>query len=160
MGGGRQRKFIRRQQGTAFAEVAVVGFIMTLVLAFILDIAIALMAFSVVDRACRDAARAAAQGQSRDEARQMAAAIANDHLSASPLVTAPIVTNVVYEDFGGDPSPDQCPFVEVTTSATASVPAPLFLFGTSGTNRPLTLAKRYRFPIVKLKMPANPNPGP
>ncbi len=155
MGRGKRIRMTRRCEGTAFAELAVVGLIMTLVVAFVLDIAIALMAFSVVDRACRDAARAAAQGATRDEAQQLATAIANDHLSASPLVTAPIVTNVVYQDFGGNPSPSECPFVEVTTSATASVPAPLFMLGTNGGgDRPLTLAKKYRFPIVKLKMPS------
>lgn len=153
---GKYRRLAYRRKGSAFAELAVVGLIMTLILAFVLDIAIALMAFSTVDRACRDAARAAAQGTDSAEARQLALAITNDHLSRSPLLTAPIVTNVVYQDFGGNPSPSECPFVEVTTTATVVVPAPLFLLGSNsgGSNQPLTLGKKYRFPIVKLKMPS------
>ena len=115
-----------------------------------LDAGGAIMAFGMTDRACRDAARAAAQGSSPSEARQLANAIIRTYATSSGVLSSPRIDNVTYTDFGGHPPEGSSPFVTVTTSANARVLAPLSFFGADVLSGSFPMRKTYTFPIVKL----------
>lgn len=139
----------RNERGTVFAELAIGCMIMIGIAMFALDIGTAMMCFGTNDRACRDAARAAAQGSNAAEANNLARRIVQNFNSQSNLVTSPQVVSVVYNDFNGTPPDGVSPFVLVTTRATARAVAPWGLGKTAiGGTFPLT--KTYCFPIVKL----------
>jgi Flp pilus assembly protein TadG len=115
-----------------------------------LDCGGAIMAFGMTDRACRDAARAAAQGSNPTEARQLANAIIGTYANSSGVLTSPRIESVTYTDFGGHPPDGSSPFVTVTTSASARVLAPLSFFGHDLLSSSFPMRKTYTFPIVKL----------
>src|SRR4029453_17067818 len=64
----------RSQKGSSLAEVAVGAMVMTVMLIFSLDICMAMMLYGVNDRACRDAARAAARASKPEDAENLAKA--------------------------------------------------------------------------------------
>lgn len=148
---GKQR-LQRSNKGTGMAEVALGTIIMTAMSIFSLDVGTVIYAYSNTDRACRDAARAAAQGTSAVEAMNLARAILKDHAVNSGLISAPRIKSLVYDDLGGNPPPGVSPTVTVTTTAIAKMPAPITLLGSNLGAGSFTVAKEYTFPIVKLKL--------
>lgn len=140
----------RRARGTVMGEVAIGCILMIGIAMFAVDIGCAMVGFGLNDRACRDAARAAAQGSSATEAKTLANDIVKSYATNSPLLSAPQVVSVTYTDFGGTPADGVSPFVTVTTRATARPLAPFSLFGAQVIASTFPVTKTYAFPIVKL----------
>jgi Flp pilus assembly protein TadG len=143
---------LRAATGSGFLELAVALIFMTAMLLFALDICMVLIAFGVNDRACRDAARAAAQGRNTGEALKLAKAALRQHATSSALIEKPrLVENqfayVTSPPPKGKPSE---PFVSVTTVTNTRVPAPIFLVGQNFGGGRIAIARRYIYPIVKL----------
>lgn len=146
-------KSARSKNGSAAMELCAGASILIAMTAFTLNVCIAMMSYGINERACRDAARAAAQGSTSAEAFQLANAIVKTYNSGNSLLTPVLVSNVSFNDFGGHPPDGISPFVTVTTSSVAKLPAPVEIFGNRvfGTN--LSVRKQYTFPIVKLNVP-------
>jgi len=118
------------------------------------DIGVLIYGAEFNDRACRDAARAAAQGQDAQQSTQLIKAILKAHQGDGSYITAPTLQGLVYNDYGGNPPPQVAPFVTVTTLTVAKAPfAPLMFF--QGPvflqNGSFTFSQSYTFPIVKTK---------
>lgn len=146
----RQRRF----HGYGFMEVAFIGSIMTMLALFSLNIGLIALGSSLNDRACRDAARAAAQGTTANQALLLANAALRSHPADGFFVTpSTLSANFVYQDYGGSPPPDTSPYVTVTTTNQVRIPAPFLFTGQGfGTNGMLTFSSTYTFPIVKVQL--------
>lgn len=142
----------RNAKGSSLAEVAIASIILIVMALFALNIGTALVCFGLNDRACRDAARAAAQGQTKIEAENLAKQILQSYKQNGTLATTPILLGVKYTDFDGNPPDGTSPFVTVTTRMTAHSMTPLSLFGSPIVGKKFPLTKTYTFPIVKLKV--------
>ena len=140
----------RKQNGTLLVDLSVACMILVAFAVLALDCGGAVMAFGITDRACRDAARAAAQGSSPSEARQLANAVIRTYANSSGILSSPRVESVTYTDFGGHPPEGSSPFVTVTTSANARVLYSLSFFGRDVLAGNFPMRKTYTFPIVKL----------
>jgi Flp pilus assembly protein TadG len=148
------RTAIRRSSGSAMVELAAGSILIICVALFALDIGTAMVCFGVNDRACRDAARAAAQGSTATEAKTLANSIVQTFQTNSALISSPQVVNVTYNDFNGTPPAGVSPFVTVTTTATARPIAPFNIFGAQAIAKSFPVRKTYAFPIVKLTVKA------
>lgn len=148
---------VRNEKGSVLAEISVACLIVVFVALFAMDIGIAMVSYGLNDRACRDAARAAAQGASRSEATALANRIVLSFAGPGNLITAPRVLGVDYQDFGGNAPPaGQTAFVTVTTQSTARPISPLNIFGSKTVGDSFPLRKTYTFPIVKLTVAPTP----
>jgi Flp pilus assembly protein TadG len=151
-------KLRKTTKGHSIIELACVAVFMVVMALLSANIGIVALGASVNDRACRDAARSAAQGSNSTQALALAQAALAAHpadgyfVTQSTLVTA----DFVYQDYGGSPPTDTSPYVSVTTTNKVRIPAPiLFLgcqFGPGGT---LTFSRTYTFPIVKTTLYLN-----
>lgn len=141
----------RRQRGSSFVELAAGSITLVIMALFTLDISILMLTYSVNDRACRDAARAAATGGDKVTATKLANAILNTYALSSNLISQPVVDTIDYQDYHGKPPAGTCPFVTVTTKAKAKVIAPALFAAMIGDNG-LDISKQYTFPIVQLKL--------
>jgi hypothetical protein len=146
-------KRARNQKGSGLAEMAVASLILIGMALFALDIGTAMMCFNVNDRACRDAARAAAQGSDANEAKNLAKQIIKSYPQFGMLARNITVVGVNYVDFNGTPPSGQSPFVSVTTKMDCNTIAPLSVFGVEAIKAKFPVTKTYTFPIVKLKVP-------
>lgn len=144
---------VRNRKGTGLAEVAIASLVLIGMALFALDIGAAMMCFNVNDRACRDAARAAAQGQDVGEATNLAKQIIKSYPQFGPLAANITVIGVKYVDFNGTPPNGESPYVSVTTRMNCRAVAPLRLFGQEAIKASFPVQKTYTFPIVKLKVP-------
>ncbi len=147
----------RTAHGSNLAELGAIIAIMTVIVLFCINAAVVFMAGSINDRACRDAARAAAQASTSTSAQQQAAAALKSYTSNNSFVGSPALSSsdFVYEDYAGNPPADTSPFVSVTTTLTAKIPAPAFWgmqFGQSGN---INMKQTYSFPIVKTQLYLN-----
>lgn len=140
----------RNRKGSAVFELAAGSLISISVVAFVLNVCFAMLSYGINDHACRDAARAAAQGATSIEANKLASAIVKSYNSNNGMLAPITVTNVVYNDFGGNPAPDLSPFVTVTTQSKATMPAPIDVFGSHVFSSTIPVTKTYTFPIVRL----------
>lgn len=152
---GKSRNRIRRTIGSGLAEIAFATVILITLAIFTVDIGGAMVCYGVNDRACRDAARAAAQGSSEVEARRMAGQILQSYAINSPLINSPALQQLVYRDFNGDPPPGTSATVTVTTSAAAHPVAAIGLLGADIIGKDFSVRKSYTFPIVKLSVPSS-----
>ncbi len=105
------------------------------------------------DRACRAAARAAARGKSKVEARQLAQAALDTQQSGQKLWVNDIKlqgNDVIYNNYNGSQPPGKSPSVTVTTSTITHLPwAPLnFLKAHLGDT--VTYTQSYTFPLLRL----------
>lgn len=120
------------------------------------DIGIIMLADSTNERACRDAARAAAQGSDATTALRYAQLAVATHAVNNTFVTNPTVdpTTFVYEDYAGNPPPNTSPYVQVVTSINVRVPAPVVFASAkfNPSNGLMTLRKQYNFPFVKTQL--------
>lgn len=114
------------------------------------DIGCLLYGASINDKACRDAARAAAQASNAADATRQANAALARHRAGS-IITPPTLTSLTYQDFGGSPPADESPFVTVVTQCNSTLPfAPPELLGHVMPNQ-LTYRQSYTFPIVRVR---------
>ena len=123
------------------------------------DIGVVMLADSTNERACRDAARAAASASDPTTALKLAQLAVKAHATSSLFVSSPTVdsTEFIYEDYSGNPPPNTSPYVQVATAINVKVPAPVF-FGNAKFNPgngTLTMRKEYIFPIVKTQLYLN-----
>lgn len=148
----------RKKTGHSIIEFACVALLLAIVCLLAADVGIMMLADSTNERACRDAARAAAGASDATTSLTMAQAAVSTHGKASSFLSKPTIDTqcFVYQDFGGSPPPSVSPYVEVTTFITVKLPAPIF-FGKakldlSDTGGSMQLRKTYHFPIVKTKL--------
>lgn len=151
----KSKKCARNNKGSVAFELAIGATITICIVAFALNICFAMISYGINDHACRDAARAAAQGANFTEANKAARAIVKTYNSNNGL-TAPItVVSVSYVDFFGNTPVGLSPFVTVTTRTEATMPAPIEFMGKQIFGRTIPVQKQYTFPIVRLTV--NPN---
>lgn len=144
----------RSARGGLIAELAGCCFFFVIFSLVSTDIGVVLYGAFVNDRACRDAARAGANGEDLTQARRLALAALKAHRQQLSLVTSPALQeDCVYEDYRGEPPPGRSPFVRVSTTSTATMPFfPLSILGcTFGTGR-VEFFQTYTYPIIRLRM--------
>jgi Flp pilus assembly protein TadG len=146
------KRKVRNIKGSGLAEMAVASLILIGMALFALDIGTAIICFNLNDRACRDAARAAAQGSDKIEATNLANQIIKSYPQMTNLAKNLKVTGVNYVDYNGTPPANETPFVAVTTKMDCRTIAPLTLFGMETIKANFPVQKTYTFPIVKLKV--------
>src|SRR5215469_10494077 len=120
----RQKSERRSDRGSLVLELTACAFLFTFFAVMAVHVGVMIFGAFVNDRACRDAARAAAQGKTPAQATQLANAILVSHQQANSFLTSPTLqTPIVYQDFGGSPPNQQTsPYVQVTTKTTATLP--------------------------------------
>jgi Flp pilus assembly protein TadG len=145
---------LRSSQGTISIEVAIVSIFLVIFALIGADAGFSLYGADVNDRACRDAARAAAQTSNLTNAINKVNAILLAHQRACPFITGPVVDNVVYQDYSATPQPaNSSPFVTVTTHTKINVPfSPLVFQGVSfvSPGGGFTFTQSYTFPILRV----------
>lgn len=149
------KSVFRHVRGQVTIEVALLAVLIVIVALLTMDISVLLFGAGNNDRAAREAARAAAQGSSYSAALQLAQAAASSFAADGYFLTTPQVntSSFVYQDYGGNVPPGGSPYVQVTTTCSARVPAPAFLFGLrifNGDNAQFTAS--HAFPIVKTQL--------
>lgn len=128
------------------------------------DMGFLLYGACINDKACRDAARAAAQAKDATTALSLAnAAINSQRLNgdtlSSAIVSRPVIPagGLTYQDYGGQRPPaggllpNVSPFVRVTTQCTSRLPfAPPAILGNVLPNS-LVFQQTYTYPIVNIR---------
>lgn len=147
---------LRSQHGMGSAELASSCMILVVVTLLCLNMSVTMLASLNNERACRDAARAAAQTDNFDDALKAAQAAVTSYQGDGYFVTTPTVETSLthYEDFSGmPPTPDQLPYVRITTKTTVRVPAPIIFFNAKmGNGETMTFYRECTFPIVRTKL--------
>ena len=150
--GRSNKKSVRTTRGSISIEIAAGAFVSIGLMALALNVCFAMLAYGLNDRACREAARAAAQQSTKIAAQDVAKfVVAGFNKENSNLGTIK-VTDVTYNDFKGAPPDDQSPFVSITTSTSVAMPAPIEFFGKQVFASSIPVQKRYTFPIVRLNV--------
>ena len=144
----------RSKRASVLLELSCSCFMMLVFTILTADIGVLIYGAEFNDRACRDAARAAAQGQDAGQSTQLIKAILKSHQGDGNYIKVPTLENLIYNDYGGNPPPQVSPFVTVTVSTIARAPfAPLVFF--QGPvflqNGSFAFSQTYTFPIVKTK---------
>ena len=145
----------RRSKGHAVIELSCSAFLLLVFTILTSDVCIVIFGAYQNDQACRDAARAAAQGQDQIQSTKLAIAALKAHAGDGYYFSNPAIQGIVtYIAYGGSPPPNRSPFVQLTTSTVARMPfAPLQfangpIFVKNGT---VTFTQSYAFPIVRTK---------
>ncbi|MBX9686735.1 MAG: hypothetical protein K2X27_08535 [Candidatus Obscuribacterales bacterium] len=148
----------RNQKAHTLIELSMLSVIFVVIAVLCLDVGYLIMGSEMNDRACRDAARAAAQADNYATALQLARAALIPHTADGYYLSSPTVNSsaFTYQDFGGDPPPNTSPYVSVTTNCNVRVPAPIFFLGSGFLkNGNMQFSKTYVFPIVKTQLYLN-----
>ncbi|MDR3616191.1 MAG: hypothetical protein P4L53_21710 [Candidatus Obscuribacterales bacterium] len=153
-------KRVRSTNGIQTIELAFGSLAIILMTMLALDLLIPMLGNSVLDRAARDAARAAASQGSLSNAIKAANAALASHKTDGFWITQPVLTSTsspafVYNDYGGDPTKGN-PYVLVTCATTVRMPIPIAMFGSTlnGTdgNGGVKFTRAYQFPIIKFQL--------
>lgn len=145
-------RILRLSRGSNIIELAMLSVLFSIFAIFGLNVGFVIMGSQMNDAACRDAARAAAQGNNLANALNLAQASLRGHTPDGYFVSQPTLdtASFVYEDFGGATPPDTSPYVTVTTTCRVRIPAPIFFSGANvNTDGTMSFRKTYTFPIVK-----------
>jgi hypothetical protein len=146
---GRSKRVI----GFSFAEVAATSFFVIVFAALGVDIAILTFAASINDSACRNAARAAAQGSDYTKATALANAALKTHKTDGFFISQPVITFFDYQTFGGSPPAGETPYVQVRTEVVVKLPVPILFFGvTFNDDQDMVFKQMYAYPIIKTKI--------
>jgi hypothetical protein len=147
---------LRSQKGDLIVEVTVGSFLLSIFAIIAVHVGLMIFGAFMNDTACRDACRAAAQGNTQAQATTLANTILLSHKqNVTTFISTPILQlPVIYQDYGGSPPNTQTsPYVQLTTKTTVTLPIRFFAFFadmfTSDQN--LTFTATYEFPIVKIK---------
>ncbi|HEY9869270.1 MAG TPA: hypothetical protein V6D08_08900 [Candidatus Obscuribacterales bacterium] len=145
---------MRSKSGHTVIELGAIASCLTVLVLLCVNLAIVLTGASVNDRACRDAARAAAQASNSSDALRLARRAAASYKVDGYFLTQPEVsaTEFVYEDFAGNPPPNTSPYVSVTTKSAVRMPTPVFFYGAQFKGGTMDLERTYTFPIVKTSL--------
>lgn len=141
--------------GHVLIELSMLSVLFVVFAVLAVDVCYLIMGSEVNDRACRDAARAAAAADNYTTSLQMARAAVIPHQADGTYVSSPQVDSIafVYEDFAGSPPENTSPYVSVTTRSTVRVPAPIIFLGSSiFSEGKMQFSKTYIFPIVKTQL--------
>lgn len=142
----------KRAKGMAIIELSMIACLLVVLAIVCANVGVVSLASSVIDSACRDAARAAAQASDSAHALALAQAAIRAHRTDGYFISQPTIdtTSFVYQDYGGNPPSDTSPYVEVTTSSTVRVPCPIMFWGAKfEPNGSILFVRTYNFPIVK-----------
>jgi len=154
-----KRRFLKvnrnNSRGSVAIEIAAGALVSIGLMALALNVCFGMLAYGVNDRACREAARAAAQQSTLASASSIAKFVVNGFNQNNSYMNKIQVTRVVFTDFNGLPPEDQSPFVSVTTSSSVSTPAPIAFFGQKVFGESIPVQKTYTFPIVRLNVNTN-----
>lgn len=145
---------VRSRRAHILIELSCSAFMFLVFTILTADMGVLIYGAEFNDRSCRDAARAAAQGQDAEQSTQLVTAILKAHQGDGHYVVSPKLDKLVYNDYGGNPPAHTAPYVTVTTSTTARAPfAPLEFFegATFLRNNMFTFSQTYTFPIVRTK---------
>jgi len=150
------RNRIRSQNGDLVVELTVGTFIISIFAIIAVHAGLMIFGAFMNDTACRDAARAAAQGNTLTQATTLAQTILISHKqNVTTFISSPVLqTPIIYQDFGGSPPNTQTsPYVQLTTKTTVSLPIKAFSFLSDlfTSDKNLTFTATYEFPIVKVK---------
>lgn len=150
------RRSLHTRSGLGCAELASSCLILMVVAFLCLNISVAILASCNNERACRDAARAAAQADNFTDAIKMAQTAVAAYPGDGYFISTPVVEvpQSHYEDYYGEsPTPDQLPYVCITTKMTVRFPAPIIFFSAKmGNDGTMTFYRQCTFPIVKTKL--------
>lgn len=142
-------------RGSTILELGFIGGLLTMLVMFALNLGFVILGCRMNDRACRDAARAAAQASNAAQALQLAQSAILAHQTDGYFISASTVStpSFVYQDFAGNAPANTSPYVTVTTTNQVRIPAPVLLMGANlGPNGTLTFSNTYTFPIVKMTL--------
>jgi Flp pilus assembly protein TadG len=151
----RNRKLFPGSRGHTLIELSMLSILFVVMGVLCLDVGYLIMGSELNDRACRDAARAAAAADNYTTSLQLARAAVVPHAGDGYFVSAPQVdtTAFTYQDFSGNPPTNISPYVRVTTHCNIRVPAPIFFLGTSFlSSGTMQFTRTYVFPIVKTQL--------
>ncbi len=147
----------RRNSGSAFIELACMGFILPVLAVISANVGLLVFAAWTNDAACRDAARCASEQGNKSDAVVAAACAAKRYATAGGILGNPKVltgeTEFTYEPFfdkDGVPQLSKGPFVTVTTRMNAVLPLPMYV-SEKGLTRFVVFKQSYTFPLM------NPN---
>ena len=149
-------KEVRAQRGDLVIELTVGCFFLMIFACIAVHVGLLIFGAFMNDTACRDAARAAAQGSTQAQATSLAQAVLVSHKqSANTFVASPVLqTPIVYQDYGGNPPNAQTsPFIQLTTTTQVTLPIRFFSFLSDMfvSDKNLTFTATYTFPIVREK---------
>jgi hypothetical protein len=131
------------------------GVLFVIIALLCMDVGYIIMGSEMNDRACRDAARAAAEADNPLTALKLAQTAVVPHRGDGTYVGIPTVDSsaFTYQDFSGNPPANTSPYVSVTTHCNVHIPAPIFFLGSGfGSSGSMTFTKTYVFPIVKTQL--------
>lgn len=143
-----------RNAGHVLIEFVCFAFWLLLFMYICTDVCVLLLGASANDRACRDAARAAAHGSNSAEARTLAETSLKAHAGGGFFTSPPKLEGAFdYHDYAGTPPAQQTPYVTVETRSTAKLPfAPIVWFNNGFTQSgSYTFSRTYVFPIVRFR---------
>jgi hypothetical protein len=155
----------RSTSGHFSFEVALISVLVLIFFAFGFDIVVAVMGFSTLDTAARDAARAAANTSDQKSGLRLAQESALAHHADGFLVTQPTVSNDS-KDFSyvtnpnhTDP-PSGSPYVVVTTRCQVRMPIPVRFLGGELENGVFLFARTYSYPLLGVPFNVQPETLP
>jgi len=150
----KRRSRQRQQKGTLVIELTACAFLFTFFAILAVHVGVSIFGAFLNDRACRDAARAAAQGKTSAQATALAKAVLVSHKQSNSFLTSPnLQIPIVYQDYGGSPPNSQTsPYVQVTTTTTSTLPFKSLNFQglTFTQDQTMTFSQTYTFPIVRV----------
>ncbi len=158
------RNGMRRGSGSAFIELACMGFILPLLAVISANVGLLVFAAWTNDAACRDAARCAAEQGNKSDAVVAAACAAKRYATAGGILGNPKVltddTSFTFEPFfdkNGVPDLAKGPYVTVTTRMNAILPIPM-LVSDKGMTRYIVFKQSYTFPLMNPNQQDKNNP--
>lgn len=140
----------RLVQGGAILEFAIISVLLVLISLFCLDVLTLALGSGLNERACRDAARMAAQATNYADSLVLAQTATKAYKGDGYFIGSPTVdtASFVYNDYGGSPPTDTSPYVQVTTVCQVRIPAPIFVYGLNFSGGNMSFQKVYTFPII------------
>lgn len=150
----KKRSRSRQSAGHVLIEFVCFAFWLLLFMYITVDVCVLLLGASANDRACRDAARAAAHGSNPTEARNLAETSLKAHASGGYFTSQPtLFGTITYQDYAGNPPAQHTPYVVVETQSTAKLPfAPIVWFNNGfSQSGSYTFSRTYTFPIVRFR---------
>jgi hypothetical protein len=145
--------------GQSSIELVLLLFLILVFGLLCLDVSAVLAGAYTNEVAGRNAARAAAQGDTPETSLALAQAAVKSYGARGWLETPVTIDtgNFLYQDFGGNVPNGASPFVRVSNRVTVKVPAPhLLLGGEICANGTITFVATHVYPIVKTKMYVRP----
>jgi Flp pilus assembly protein TadG len=142
------------ENGSALIEFSAFAFLFFVFAILAVHMSVVLYGAYFNDKACRDAARAAAQGTDSTSAAKLAASVLKAHSTNNTFLQSPTLGAINYQDFGGSPPALTSPYVQVTTTTIANLPFRPLCFMGAGTilqDGTIPFTETYTFPIVKAK---------